>query len=242
MASQDINVKDSNMNDLNEESVYLVGAFSYLSKEASEKALKEQNKIMKLEGQMDYNNPKVIYSVYCKVIEKGILETLEGVNYLVHLQNYLYENESFLPGPIPSIPADILLKAGIVATSENNGQNVEANADISAEQIEELNKKHKDEIEDLNYELDKVTNKNKLLIQENKRLRKNKDNPIIYKIVIGFLIVIIIAMLFIAMRSDSPNIINYKNKIQNEYADWEQQLREKEKELNDREKSLQNYD
>jgi len=58
-------------------------------------------------------------------------------------------------------------------------------------------------------------------------------------IALVILAVMIVALFFIALNADSPNILNYRRTIQNEYASWEQELsareqviREKERELN----------
>lgn len=231
---------------------YQVGAFSYTSKEASDKALKEQNKIMKLESQMDYNNPKVVYSVYCKMIDKMVFETLEGITYLMHIQNYLFDNESFLPGPIPMIPSGIVANAGILGNinvpptqSENNANANNVSKEDSAKDSKKENNKNnnneadKDAIIENHLEtIKKLSDRNKALHLENKKLKNSSSNTIIYKIIIGFLIIIVGAMLVISLNSNSPNILNYRNEIQNEYSDWEQQLKDKENELNQRERAL----
>lgn len=53
------------------------------------------------------------------------------------------------------------------------------------------------------------------------------------------LILLVAAMFVITLRSDNPNILNYRKQIVNEYASWESQLREKENELREWEKELQ---
>lgn len=51
------------------------------------------------------------------------------------------------------------------------------------------------------------------------------------------LIVLIIALFMISINASNPNILNYRNAIQNEYSGWEQELRERERVV--REKELQ---
>lgn len=225
---------------------FLVGSFSYKNEEASGKALKEQAKIMKLESQLDYNNPSVVYSLYCKIINSKLLETLEGVTYLLHLQNYLYENEGLLPAAIPAIPAEILEKSGIINQLDShdkvdNEQINKEQADKEQADKEQADKEQADNQENDNSEEDKnkLTRSEAILKKQRAELmKKNKTDIIIYKIIIAFLIVLVVVMLAIAFKSDSPNIVNYRSKIQNEYADWENQLKQKEKELNEREKEL----
>ena len=48
-------------------------------------------------------------------------------------------------------------------------------------------------------------------------------------------------MFVMALRSDVPNIINYRTAITNEYASWEQELSEREAKVREREKELDIY-
>lgn len=52
------------------------------------------------------------------------------------------------------------------------------------------------------------------------------------------LVIIIIAMFLIALKGETPNIINYKRAITDEYAQWQQELQERESNLRDRELEL----
>ena len=40
------------------------------------------------------------------------------------------------------------------------------------------------------------------------------------------------------MTSDNPNILNYENNLQNKYAQWEQELTERENVLREKERNL----
>ncbi len=69
-------------------------------------------------------------------------------------------------------------------------------------------------------------------------IRTYKREYDICRVIIALLIVCIIAMFYITMKADNPNILNYETAIQNKYADWAQQLNEKEAELKARERAL----
>lgn len=70
-----------------------------------------------------------------------------------------------------------------------------------------------------------------------------KSVPLITSVVLNVLLVLLVgAMFIITLYSDNPNILNYKNQILNEYASWEQELREKESELRRWERELQNME
>lgn len=49
------------------------------------------------------------------------------------------------------------------------------------------------------------------------------------------LAVLVGVMFYIAVNSDNPNIINYRNAVLNEYATWEQELTEREKKVRKKE-------
>lgn len=56
---------------------------------------------------------------------------------------------------------------------------------------------------------------------------------------VNVILTLLVAVMFlIAMSGDNPNILNYKSKILNEYASWEQELRAREREVSGREREL----
>lgn len=50
--------------------------------------------------------------------------------------------------------------------------------------------------------------------------------------------VIIIALFAISLNASAPNILNYRNNIQNEYAAWEEELTERENAVREKEREL----
>ena len=52
------------------------------------------------------------------------------------------------------------------------------------------------------------------------------------------LAIAVIAMFVIAMTSDNPNILNYERAIQNRYAEWGQELTEREQAVRQKEREL----
>ena len=53
------------------------------------------------------------------------------------------------------------------------------------------------------------------------------------------LVFLVAAMLMIAWNSDTPNIVNYRQAVVNEYSEWEQELTERERELRNAERQLE---
>ena len=114
--------------------------------------------------------------------------------------------------------------------------------------IDYTREKDKKSVEQLEEERAKLLNKVRSLESDkskgyrNLKIKQRRTDNLVYKIVILGLIVIIVAMLIIAGASSSPNIINYRNKIQNEYSEWEKQLEDREKALRDREQQAVDED
>lgn len=53
-----------------------------------------------------------------------------------------------------------------------------------------------------------------------------------------FLLILAAGMFIISMTGDNLNIVNYENKIINKYADWEQELKQREQSIKTREQEL----
>lgn len=72
---------------------------------------------------------------------------------------------------------------------------------------------------------------------ETNRYKKNFMRSVIVNI---FLVILVIAMFIIALKSPSPNILNYKQVITDNYAAWEQELTEREAAVREKEKQYEN--
>ncbi|MCQ2542578.1 MAG: hypothetical protein MJ126_00305 [Lachnospiraceae bacterium] len=72
--------------------------------------------------------------------------------------------------------------------------------------------------------------------EENTKSKNSANKYLIITIII--LVFVIISMFIILGTSDKPVIINYENKILDKYSSWEQDLTEREKQINLKEKEL----
>lgn len=54
------------------------------------------------------------------------------------------------------------------------------------------------------------------------------------------LLLMVAAMFYITLKSDNPNVLNYEKAITNKYASWEQELREREKQIKELERKYGN--
>ena len=71
-----------------------------------------------------------------------------------------------------------------------------------------------------------------------RELKKYKTLTSIFRITTIALLLMVIGMFYVASTINSPNILNYKEQITNEYASWAQKLSDKESALNKRENEL----
>lgn len=71
---------------------------------------------------------------------------------------------------------------------------------------------------------------------------KSKDNTkrkLITSIIINVVLSLVVAFMFyIAYTSDNTNVLNYKHNLVNKYAQWEQELSEREKAVREKERNL----
>ncbi|MFT3985691.1 MAG: hypothetical protein QM697_17460 [Lachnospiraceae bacterium] len=73
-----------------------------------------------------------------------------------------------------------------------------------------------------------------------KKKKKNYKQEYKASLVVNAVLAIVIAAMFaVALKSDHPNILNYRSALLNEYADWEQNLTEREAKLREKEAALE---
>lgn len=66
-----------------------------------------------------------------------------------------------------------------------------------------------------------------------------KKSQLTVSVILNMLLALaMIAMFIISLNSDSPNIINYKRVITDQYATWDQELTEREQAVREREREL----
>ncbi|MCQ2499130.1 MAG: hypothetical protein MJ133_09105 [Lachnospiraceae bacterium] len=72
---------------------------------------------------------------------------------------------------------------------------------------------------------------------EKNKLKRNLMRSVVVNVLLA---VLVIAMFIIALKSPSPNILNYKQVITDNYAAWEQELTEREAAVREKEKQYEN--
>lgn len=114
MKSSDKNVVVNDKNDKgsgNKESKsYTVGGYTFKSKEAADEAKNELNAIKYVSSKTDTKDPKQVYLLYNKLLDKELFKTLIGMNYLKDLQQFLYMSNEIPNDRIRPIPINYELK------------------------------------------------------------------------------------------------------------------------------------
>ena len=84
-----------------------------------------------------------------------------------------------------------------------------------------------------------------LILKQNKRYdslnvkEKSYRQPYIFSLAVNIvLIIMVIAMFVIAIKADNPNMLNYKTAVLNEYSEWEQELKDREQAVREKESEL----
>lgn len=73
-----------------------------------------------------------------------------------------------------------------------------------------------------------------------KKKTKKNEKLLRYSILANFIMGFLILLLFvIALMGETPNAINYRNAITNEYAEWEDNLKEREKIVREKEREFE---
>ena len=81
-----------------------------------------------------------------------------------------------------------------------------------------------------------VRNRIKASVQKDKLKNKYRISVCINIL----LLLMVAAMFYITLKSDNPNVLNYEKAITNKYASWEQELREREKQIKELERKYGN--
>lgn len=76
-------------------------------------------------------------------------------------------------------------------------------------------------------------------ISVHKKKKKPNEKILLYSLLANILLAVLVAALFaIAMKGETPNALNYRHSIENEYAAWEEELEEREQTVREKERAL----
>lgn len=191
---------------------FLVEGYRFLSEEEAKKAERELAKIKALDEKLDEDNHAAVKALYIKAVDQQVFETQIGFAYLRNLQSYLIAEGALLPDekPLPVLYSKVQQEKEI--------------SDIK----EEYYAREK--------ELEQIT-EGKIAAQKEQILQA-KQKCRSFMIVSAVLAVMVIGMFLITLTGKNENILNYKNAITNQYAEWEQELSQREAAVRQKELEL----
>ena len=82
---------------------HMVGGYEFNTKEDAQLAKDELNAIKYVSAKTNTKDPKQVYNLYNKIIERKLFSTQIGMNYLKQLQTFLYKS-SEIPNDKSSYP------------------------------------------------------------------------------------------------------------------------------------------
>lgn len=188
---------------------------------------KERQAVEYLKTQINMGEPKTVLAIYRQVIEQDVFHTSTGYAFLQELKDYLYANPNIPNNSIPDFEPE--------ASKQVKKPDRDPVTNQSREKQSE--KKQSDQKKP-----DKVkANRRKTAINQDKKsvLQGTNTSILFFSLFLNIVFIVMILIMFaMTLTSDSPNIINYKNKLENEYAKWEEDLKRREQELKEREAEL----
>lgn len=191
---------------------YTIDGFEFYYEEDEKKAKEELAKINALSSRIDADNLGALKAVYTKAVEQKIFETQVGLHYLADIRSYLLSKGALEDNECP-IP---------VLFTRTSVQN----------QTKRLSEEYDTFKQKVKKDADEKIQKEK---QENRRLvHKCRQR----NLACALLVVMVVIMFVISMTGNNPTVLNYKRAITNQYAEWEQQLTERENAVREKEAEL----
>lgn len=192
--------------------VYLVEGYQFSSGEEAQKAERELAKVKALNEKLDEENLQAVKTLYVTALDQQVFETQIGLSYLRNLQVHLIAEGELREDekPIPVLYSK--------ATLETEKRLMKEDYAAAVGQMREDMKK-------------KIDGQKELVRRAQQKCR-------ILTAAVGVLTVLVIAMFAITLTGKNENILNYKNAVTNQYAEWEQELSEREDAVRQKELEL----
>ncbi|MDD3240911.1 MAG: hypothetical protein PHW47_12710 [Lachnospira sp.] len=104
MMNHERKIKVATGNGMHRKNEYVVGGYTFHSKEKAQAAKDELNAIKYVSAKTDGKDPKQVYILYNKLINRQLFETPLGLAYLKDLQQFLYVSDVIPNDKIRPIP------------------------------------------------------------------------------------------------------------------------------------------
>jgi hypothetical protein len=192
-----------------------IDGFYFETDELYEEAHKEKLAVAYLSKQVDLSDNKQALRLYQQAASQKLFSTVIGLTFLRDIEFRLKKDES--------IPKDQIM-AVTVPMKERPPE--KPSVSISSLQSEEGTSKKERQKKDA-YPFNEKT--------EAGKYRRRFHGALAF---VFILLATIGVMFFITLSSDLPTIVNYRTRLNNEYASWDEELKEREAALDLREKEL----
>ncbi len=192
-----------------------IDGFYFETDELYEEAHKEKLAVAYLSKQVDLSDNKQALRLYQQAASQKLFSTVIGLTFLRDIEFRLKKDES--------IPKDQIM-AVTVPLKERPPE--KPSVSISSLQSEEESSKKERQKKDA-YPFNEKT--------EAGKYRRRFHGALAF---VFILLATIGVMFFITLSSDLPTIVNYRTRLNNEYASWDEELKEREAALDLREKEL----
>jgi hypothetical protein len=207
--------------------MYKVEEYEFETQEQAQAARQELEQVNYLKEQTGKGDPDVVLTLYNKLVQRRVFSTPVGLGYLIELQDYL--------NAIPYIKKEDILPL------------LAENTDSSEKQAQQPKKKPaQKKPQKPDPEAEERARQRQLHRQQEalvrRQIEKSNHYRRLFHISTFFAVVFAVAMVgmvIITMISkDNVNIVNYENTLIDKYESWEQELNEREAQLELREQQL----
>lgn len=187
---------------------FIVDNIVFYDRDLAMQAEKEWKKVRLLQEKLDEKNMANVAVMYQKAVEGNFFQTPVGMAYLLKLRQLLREN---------------------------------GYEDLTAEKqinclLQSIQEKQDDPVEEKLQKRDAIW-KSRLDMQQEKEAELQQRCKKLKGIAV-MLAVLVIVLFAISLTGKNPTIINYRSKIVNQYASWEQELKEREAVVREKEAQL----
>lgn len=193
----------------------IVGGYAFYDEEEYKKALNEQQGIVYLQKNTNFDDVQSVLTIYRQLIEKNLFSTPVGYDFLAQLYHILYENKELKNATIPPVP----LYLGDAKPIQNGVAAVDS-------------QKTKLRLSRMEGETDFQMRQLKKKCKRLQKLVVHMGVAIVSLMIAGVLLVLIFS------NSKNLNILNYENRLLTKYATWEQELNERENQLREEQREL----
>lgn len=221
----------------------VVNGFAFTDRQTAQKAMKEAESIQYVKEKLDMKNPRMVLEMYRKLVREKVFATPVGLMYLKQLQDYLSNIPEMKAEGLEPIQAESMQSLSGAARNYPAGKEAGLSQPGPMQQKDAYKASGPEEMAEW-YEEQVEQEKQKRRAAEMKQrqteqsLRRKKEFFRFSVILNVFLLLVVVGMLVITLMDDTPNMVDYENKIVDKYVEWERELEEREERVKQWEKEL----